>query len=149
MITNQRQYAVAKAEASRFEEALAREKSKGPGRGVHPRVHQAKLDGIQSQLDELNAELSEFEALSSPDTPCEFTLTSVLDLSTVLIHARIAAGWTQKQLAEELGMTEQQIQRYEATRYEGISLKRAHDIAKMLNVSFQGAGQYDKSKRAS
>jgi hypothetical protein len=46
-------------------------------------------------------------------------------------------------------MTEQQIQRYEATRYEGISLKRANDIAKALNISFRGAGEYDKSKRAS
>jgi DNA-binding XRE family transcriptional regulator len=149
MITNQRQYALAKAEASRFEDALAKEKAKGPRKGVHPRIHQAKLHGLQSQLDELNAEVNEFEALSSPDTPCEFTVTSVLDLSTVLIQARIAAGWTQKQLAEALGLTEQQIQRYEATRYEGISLKRANDIAKMLNVSFQGVGQYDKSKRAS
>ena len=149
MITNQRQYVLAKAEVSRFEEALAKEKAKGPRKGVHPRIHQAKLDGLQSQLDELNAEINEFDALSSPDTPCEFTVTSVRDLSRVLIQARIAAGWTQRQLAEEMGMTEQQIQRYEATRYEGISLKRASDIAKVLNVSFQGAGQYDKSKRAS
>jgi hypothetical protein len=88
MITNQRQYALAKAEASRFEDALAKEKAKGPRKGVHPRIHQAKLDGLQSQLDELNAEVNEFEALSSPDTTCEFTVTSVLDLSTVLIQAQ-------------------------------------------------------------
>lgn len=69
MIINQRQYALAKAAASRFEEALAKEKAKRPRKVVHPRIHRAKLDGLQSQLDELNAEISEFEALSSPDTP--------------------------------------------------------------------------------
>ena len=149
MITNQRQYKLAKAEAHRFEEALEKAKAKGPRKGVHPRIHQAKLDGLKSQLDELEDEIAEFDALSSPDAPSEFTVTSVLDLTKVLIQARIAAGWTQKQLADELGMTEQQIQRYEATQYEGISLKRANDIAKVLNISFRGAGQYDKSKRAS
>ena len=149
MITNQRQYKLAKAEAQRFEEALEKATAKGPRKGVHPRIHQAKLEGLKSQLEELEGEIAEFEALSSPEARSEFTVTSVLDLTKVLIQARIAAGWTQKQLADELGMTEQQIQRYEATRYEGISLKRANDIAKALNISFRGAGEYDKSKRAS
>ena len=39
------------------------------------------------------------------------------ELPTVPIRARVAHGWTQKQLAGLLGVTEQTIQRYEATGY--------------------------------
>jgi HTH-type transcriptional regulator/antitoxin HipB len=37
------------------------------------------------------------------------------ELLVALIEARIAAGLTQKALADRLGVAEQQIQRYEAT----------------------------------
>ena len=49
-----------------------------------------------------------------------------------LIRARIAAGLSQKELAERLGMPEQQIQRYEAKEYESVSLARISEIAKVL-----------------
>ena len=50
-------------------------------------------------------------------------------------HARIARGWTQRQLAEALGMAEQQIQRYEANDYRSTSLARLCDIANALGVT--------------
>jgi len=57
------------------------------------------------------------------------------ELSTVLVKARIARGWTQRQLAEALGMAEQQIQRYEANDYRSTSLARLCDIANALGVT--------------
>jgi Helix-turn-helix len=48
-------------------------------------------------------------------------LGSLNDLPTTLIKARISAGMTQKELAEKIGIREQQIQRYEANHYNSAS----------------------------
>ena len=47
----------------------------------------------------------------------------------MLIRARVAHGWTKKQLAGLLGVTEQTIQRCEATDYQGVALARIAKIA--------------------
>ena len=47
---------------------------------------------------------------------------------------RPARGPTQKQLAESMNLQEQQIQRYEATSYEGAALERIEAIAKVLGI---------------
>jgi HTH-type transcriptional regulator/antitoxin HigA len=49
-----------------------------------------------------------------------------------LIQRRKLNGWTQKQLAEKLGLKEQQVQRYEKNRYQGVSLHRLVVIASIL-----------------
>jgi transcriptional regulator with XRE-family HTH domain len=59
---------------------------------------------------------------------CEFLKA----LPRELIHRRKLNGWTQKQLAEKLGLKEQQIQRYEKTCYQGVSLHRLAVIAATL-----------------
>jgi len=59
------------------------------------------------------------------------------DLPEALIRARIAAGLTQKELAARLGLKEQQIQRYEATRYAGVSLDRVQAVAEALGVKIR------------
>jgi HTH-type transcriptional regulator/antitoxin HigA len=56
-------------------------------------------------------------------------------LATLLIKARVARGWTQRQLADELGVAEQQVQRYESTGYRSASLARICDVAAALDVT--------------
>ena len=58
-----------------------------------------------------------------------------MDLADTLIKARIARGWTQRNLADALGVAEQQIQRYESTAYRSASLARLCDIAEALEVT--------------
>lgn len=53
----------------------------------------------------------------------------------MLVKALIARGWTQRQLAEAVGMAEQQIQRYEANDYRSTSLARLCGIATVAVVS--------------
>ena len=52
----------------------------------------------------------------------------------VLVLTRIYRGLSQRQLAEKLGMREQQIQRYEADRYRSISLSNLKRICASLGV---------------
>jgi HTH-type transcriptional regulator / antitoxin HigA len=54
-----------------------------------------------------------------------------------LIVARIARSLTQKELARKLGLKEQQIQRYEADRYNSISLANFKRIAGLLGVEWE------------
>jgi HTH-type transcriptional regulator / antitoxin HipB len=66
-------------------------------------------------------------------------LGSLNDLPTTLIKARIAAGMTQKDLANKIGVQEQQIQRYEASLYSSASFDRLRSIASALNIDITQA----------
>ena len=61
-------------------------------------------------------------------------LNVVSDLSILLIKARIAQGLSQKELAERIGVKEQQVQRYEATDYASASLTRIREVASALGA---------------
>lgn len=74
-----------------------------------------------------------------------FDAPSLEQLAAVLVKARIARGWTQRQLAEALGMAEQQIQRYEANDYRSTSLARLCDIANALGVTVAQHGELTSS----
>lgn len=137
MIKNERQYRIAKAQVAKFEEALkaflteSRKEHK-----THARLIKAQKDAMKSQLDSLRRELSEYEDLESGNMPPP-DLEYISVVPRDLIRARIASGLSQKQLAERLGMPEQQIQRYEAKEYESVSLARISEVARVL----QSAGR--------
>ena len=56
-------------------------------------------------------------------------------LAETLVKARIARGWARRQLAEQLGTVEQQIQRYESSGSASASLARLGEVAVALAVS--------------
>ena len=56
------------------------------------------------------------------------------DLGALLVAARVAKGWKQKELARRLFLPEQQVQRYEAERYRSISLGNLVRVARTLGV---------------
>ena len=120
-----------RGEAKRFEEALAQTEKETE---VHPRIRLAMRDGIESQLQEPREKIAEYEALRRGKTTV-WELDSLKDLLDALIRARIASGLTQNELAARVGLKEQQIQRYEATRYAGVSLDRIHEVASALGLS--------------
>lgn len=133
MIRNERQYRITKAQAEQFDRQLhALEKQPTPA-GIHPRIHQAQRDAVQSQLDELREDLAAYEALQAGRTKV-IELASLEELGAALIQARIAAGLNQRELAGRLGIKEQQIQRYEATDYAAASLERVRDVIAALGI---------------
>ncbi|MGA2928004.1 MAG: helix-turn-helix transcriptional regulator [Solirubrobacteraceae bacterium] len=133
MITNERQYRITKAELRRFEEALAAQAAVGPNPNVHPRIHQALMDATASERDELRAQLARYEDLRSGRV-AQRTLHSLRELPVALIEARIAARLKQRELAERLGLPEQQVQRWEANEYAGVGVDRLQAIADALGV---------------
>lgn len=135
MITNERQYRIAKSEARKFEKAIAATE-RGPGSDVHPRIHRAMIESLESELAVLSDQLEQYEALKSGKVKSR-EVRSLRDLPIVLIEGRIAARLTQRDLAKRLGLPEQQIQRYEATLYAGVSLERLQQVADTLGLEIE------------
>ena len=133
MITNERQYKITRSEAERFRKAIAELTESSTRADVHPRLLQAEREAMESQLDDLEAELLEYDRLKSTDISV-ISINSFDELADGLIKARIASGLSQKGLAERLGLKEQQIQRYEAERYGSASYQRLREIADALGL---------------
>ena len=129
MITNQRQYLVAQSQAERFRQALAAPDTKG----LHPKAVKAMRAGLRSQLDDIEDELAEYDALSQGQVT-ELKAESIVGIGQALIKARIVRNLTQRELAERLSIAEQQVQRYEATLYRGVAAERLQQVADALRL---------------
>ena len=130
MITNEVQYRATKAHATRFEEALRNFQA---DKASHSKRRELEIAAVRAQLGDLQSELAEYEQLRS-GTIRSFEAASLPELAVALVKARIAKGWSQRRLAEELGIAEQQIQRYESTGYTSASLARLCDVVAALGV---------------
>ena len=133
MIKNERQYRITKAQAKRFSHTLDSFRGRAEDPEAHPLIVKAQEDAIRSQLADLERELQEYESLKAGEFPAN-ELKSVALLPSALIKARIAHGFSQKDLAERIGLKEQQIQRYEATDYASASLARIRDVISALDI---------------
>lgn len=136
MITNERQYRITKSEARKFEQAIAAARGREPSPDVDPRIHQAMIESLESELTILRDDLDRYEALKAGKVK-KRRGRSLRELPVLLIEGRIAAGLTQRQLAERLGLPEQQIQRYEAAMYSGVSLERLQEVADALELEIE------------
>lgn len=130
MIKNERQYRITKtqiADLSRSLDAVLDQP------GNNPVLHAVEVESLRSLIDELGVQVEEYEALIAGERPV-LTLEAFDELPRALIKARIASGFSQKDLAERLGLKEQQIQRYEATDYASASLERLQDVVRALGI---------------
>ena len=132
MIQNKRQYNVTKKQIETLSEGL--EAAVQEKTDMDPRLYKAMVAGIRSQIDDLEQEVREFEELQNASL---LHIKSSEDFARVLIQGRVARGLTQNELAEKLNLKPQQIQKYEATQYQGASLKRILDILVALDLDFE------------
>ena len=130
MIKNERQYLITKAQVSRFVRTL---EGLSEEVGIHPLILKAQEEAVRSQLTDLKADLREYETLKAGKFKLD-QLETVKEIPTLLIKARIAQGLSHKDLAERLGLKEQQIQRYEATDYASARLSRIREVAGALGI---------------
>jgi transcriptional regulator with XRE-family HTH domain len=135
MIKNERQFRITRAQADEFRVALSKLEERPP-ESADPQAElkwNIQRDALKSQYEDLQQDVDEYLSLQKQGhQPME--LTSLEDLPDALIKARIAAGLTQRQLAEKLGIKEQQLQRYEANDYSGASLARLQQVLDALGV---------------
>jgi DNA-binding XRE family transcriptional regulator len=133
VITNERQYRITNARLASFEGSLAAHDARPPSANVDSRIHQAMRDAMASEAEELRAQIDRYEQLRDGHITGR-EIDSLKELPTALIEARIAARLTQRQLAQRVGVAEQQIQRWEASGYTGVNLDRLQNIADALGI---------------
>ena len=131
MITNERQYQISKTRVAKFRAAI--DAPDNNVRELHPRARKALREAAQSQLDELLVEVADYERLRDGQLT-SISAESIADLAPALVKARIMRNWTQKELADKLSVAEQQVQRYEATQYKGVSVERLQAVADALKL---------------
>jgi HTH-type transcriptional regulator/antitoxin HigA len=133
MILNQRQYQVTKAQMVRLRKTL--ELSIESREKMDKRVFRSMIVGIKSQINELKKQINEYEEIQNAEY---LVYSSIGELPNILIKARVARGYTQKDLAKKLNIDTQQIQRYEKSNYSSVSLARAIAIFKALGIDLKG-----------
>jgi len=141
MIKNDRQYLITQGHVARFKttlDYLAEARAKGEYDEETIALQEAATNGL---IETLKGELKEYDDLKSGRSISKLVkyLGMAKDLPSCLIKARIALNWTQKDLAERIGTSAQQIQRYEDRDYESASLATIRRISEVIRAQLIGA----------
>jgi DNA-binding Xre family transcriptional regulator len=139
MITNEVQYRSTKAHLAQFDEALTNLVAKA-GSGRRTKLAQLEIDAVEALALDLRIQIEEYEHLRSGEV-LTFEASSLDGLAGLLVRARIARQWSQRDLATALGVAEQQIQRYESTDYRAASLGRICAVADALGLTIRERGE--------
>ena len=124
MITNERQYRISRTQLSRLREAVeAFDLQETAARVGSDVLAKAELQALRSEEEVLSEQIREYEALKSGAVTV-LKAATLEELPSILIRARIAQGLSQRELAQILGVKEQQVQRYESEQYASASLRR-------------------------
>jgi DNA-binding XRE family transcriptional regulator len=147
IIQNERQYRITKAHLAGFEGGLVANDARDPRDlppNIDPGMPKLMHDAIASEIEELRHQLDHYEKLRDGRITSR-EITSLHELPTALIEARIAARLTQLQLAKRIGVAEQQVQRWEANDYSGVNLDRLQNIADALGVEMHDTITYSSA----
>ena len=94
------------------------------------------MDAIQSQLHQFENEMKEYELLKSGRLN-HVVINSFSNFYEVLIKGRIIKKWSHADLAKQLKVKEQQIQRYEGNNYSSASIDRISEVVAALDLEIQ------------
>lgn len=113
-------------------------------------IERMQLTAFICRIENLEQDIKEYESLIQNSGELQFDSET---LSKAIMSLRIASGYTQKELAQELDIPEQQVQRYEQQDYLKVKFERIiqimHILSTKINLSFQikGLGKIIPIKR--
>jgi HTH-type transcriptional regulator / antitoxin HipB len=135
MIQNEHQYKISQGKIRDIQQSL--DQLYKENKSLHPRQFKMRENGLQGILSKIQEEIEEYDVLK--EKPRVIEIDSFAEIPVALIKARIALGMTQKDLAEKLGMKEQQIQRYEANQYSSAGFHKLTKVAEALEVTLNSS----------
>lgn len=124
MIKNERQYRASRRKHAQLLEAASQ--ASGRDRESYERLARRVAQ-----------ELREYEALVH-DSPDAIPVDGLDNMADALVKARLARGWTHRELADALDVSEQMVQRDEAGGYETAALYRVAEVAEALGFELGG-----------
>lgn len=131
MIRNEKEYRHAAVRLSELEDEL-RKLSLGHA-SERGKIASAVIDAVRLQIEDIEREISEYEDLKEGRL-LSFGADDLDSLGELITKARIARGLTQAGFGELLGMTQQQVARYERDGWQKISLWRLAEAADALGL---------------
>ena len=146
MIRNDKEYRHSKGRLSELE-TRSKELSSGRRSTGRDEVATAVIDALRMQIEDLEREISDYEDLKEGRL-LSFGAEDLDSLGELLTKARIACGLTQAELGKLLGMTQQQVQRYERDGWQKISLWRLAEAADALGLDVNIRARLPASKTA-
>ncbi|MBP2236342.1 HTH-type transcriptional regulator/antitoxin HigA [Sinorhizobium kostiense] len=135
IVLNEKELRDARARVAKLSDALSAESGIVQlASNLPPEVVTQVTKMMKAERLRLLSAIEAFEYAREAGDASSLLKQSGTDPGVTLIVARIAKGYSQKDLAWRLGVKEQQIQRYEADRYSSISLKNYARVAALLGV---------------
>ncbi|OQP49313.1 hypothetical protein A4H97_28650 [Niastella yeongjuensis] len=119
MIKNEKQYKISKKLLSEINENIANLKKDTT---QHPLKIKMMLASALNMQKEVEQDILLYETLKT-DTIQILKERLFVDLPSLLIEYKIKSGLTQKEFAAQLGIKEQQLQRYEADNFRSVTFK--------------------------
>jgi HTH-type transcriptional regulator/antitoxin HigA len=133
MIRNDKDYRHSKERLSELEAELKELSSVRSSAGREEEVASAVIDALRMQIEDLEREISEYEDLKEGRL-LSFGADDLDSLGELVTKARIACGLTQAELGDLLGMSQQQVARYERDGWQKISVWRLAEAADALGL---------------
>ena len=142
MITNERQYRITNAQQEKLKAVISSFDVKAVTKQIESQIlAKAELAALQSEYEILSMQLHEYQTLRS-GTVEVLKAATLEELPRILIRARIVKGLSQRQLADAIGLREQQIQRYEAEEYASANLRRLAEVANALGLNISEIAEF-------
>jgi HTH-type transcriptional regulator/antitoxin HigA len=142
MITNERQYRITSAQLVKLKTAIGNFDFREATKRIKSKIlAKAEIEALRSEYENLSMQLHEYETLKSGTVEI-LKASNLEELPSILIRARIVKGLSQRQLADAIGLKEQQIQRYEAEEYASANLRRLADVSNALSLSITEIAEF-------
>lgn len=147
-ILNHRDYRLAKVRLTQLQRATGKAGAIASlVEQLPPDAANARRSTLEREFERLREQLAAYERLRSDGLQLGEDIETS-ELGTVAILARISQQMSQKDLAEKLGIKEQQVQRYEREKYQSISLDRFGRVLAALGVELQPRLSTDRETAA-
>jgi ribosome-binding protein aMBF1 (putative translation factor) len=134
MIRSEIEYKAAVARFNEQQRLLDGQQEKLKQAGLGSDEIKRVTDPIQSFRHQLLEEIESYERLKRGDFG---EIRDLRDVGQLLIAVRIYRGFSQRELAERLGVHESQVSRDERNEYHGITVERAARILELLSVKLR------------
>jgi HTH-type transcriptional regulator / antitoxin HigA len=134
MLKNEKQYKSARAALQKWvrNRDVLKQRAASP---EHPAwLLEEEKFAIEQAIKQLQADIEEYEDTVAGKKEPPPAVVYAEQLPSLLIRWRLHRHWTQRQLAERVGMHENLIQKYESENYGCVSLQTITKIATVLQA---------------
>jgi DNA-binding transcriptional regulator YiaG len=99
-----------------------------------PMARQLASSSYRGMVNSLQLEVQRYQNAKNGIIETPETFSSVQELCPYLTDIRIALGWSQERLAEQLGVTRQAVNKWEEHDYREIGIDRLADVLSVLGI---------------